>query len=229
MKLPRTLWHQIDLLRIDPERPVVICDVDDVVVEYSNAFKTYIAEHGYGIDADRFAVTGNIRSRCTGTLADRAGIKRLRRGFFRDRLSQLVAVPFAAEWLSRLSLVASIVMLSNIPQEFAEHRKERLHAQGISFPLVTNSGAKGPAAAAIAGQRPTVFIDNQASLIVSVHEHVPHAHLVHFVHDANPHWLQSPLPFVALATACWGELGSSVLAYFDELKVPKHAIGPRIT
>jgi hypothetical protein len=228
MEIPGTPRRQTDLLKLDPERPVVICDVDDVVVEYSKAFESYITERGYEIDAERFAVTGNIRSRDTGALVERAGIKRLRRGFFHDRLSQLVAIPFATEWLTKLSLLASVVMLSNIPEEFAEQRKEHLHAQGIPFPMVTNSGAKGPAAAAIAGQRPAVFIDNQASLIVSVHEHVPHAHLVHFVHDGNAHWLQSPLPFVALATARWDELGPSVLAYFDGLKVPKHAVRPRI-
>jgi hypothetical protein len=200
---------QIQALRLDPDRHVVICDIDDVVMKSMPAFESYIGTWGLEIDAGRFAVCGNIRKRETGEVLARDEIRLLRRKFLRDCILDLEPVPSAAEWLQRISAHAHIVMLSNMPLDLADQRRRSLSSHGMAYPLVINFGAKGPPAVSIAGMRRTVFIDNREVHMASVYEALPHAHLIHFLSGATAEW--RPLPFVGLTTGSWAEAGPSIL------------------
>src|SRR4051794_3073798 len=186
--------RQIGALRLDADRPVVICDVDDVVMRSLPAFENYIAALGLEIDSGRFAVSGNIRKRDTGEVLARDEIRVLRRKFLRDCILELEPVPSAAEWLQRISAHADVVMLSNMPLEFADQRRKSLMCHGMAYPLIVNFGAKGPPAVSIAGMRRAVFIDNREVHMASVYEALPHVHLVQFLAGATAEW--RPLPFV---------------------------------
>ena len=203
--------RQIRALRLDPDRHVVICDVDDVVMKSMPAFESYIAARGLEIDSGRFAVSGNIRMRETGEALARDEIRALRRRFLRDCILDLEPVPSAAEWLRRISAQAQVVMLSNMPLELADERRRSLCSHGMAYPLVINFGAKGPPAMSIAGMRRVVFIDNREVHMASVYEALPHAHLVHFLIGVTAD--RQPLPFVGLTTGSWAEAGPSILGH----------------
>ncbi|MFL5259930.1 MAG: hypothetical protein ACJ8AS_09260 [Hyphomicrobiales bacterium] len=201
--------RQIGALRLDADRPVVICDVDDVVMRSLPAFENYIAALGLEIDSGRFAVSGNIRKRATGEVLARDEIRVLRRKFLRDCILDLEPLPGAAEWLERISAEADVVMLSNMPLQLADQRHRSLMRQGMAYPLVVNFGAKGPPAVSIAGTRRAVFIDNREVHMTSVYEVLPHVHLVHFLAGETRDW--RPLPFVGLTTGSWAEAGPSII------------------
>jgi hypothetical protein len=206
--------RQIDELALDRERPLVICDVDDVVIDFTPSFEIYLAEQGLWIDRHRAAAAGNVRRRDTGEALDRREIRRLRRRFYADRMSHLEPIAGAVQSLREIGLHADVVMLSNLPYELAEARRRNLKDLGLGFPLIINSGAKGPAVKAIArGARPlVVFIDNRAICMTSACEHVPDAHLIHFLADEDSQWRSSPLPFVSLTTTSWSDAGRHILA-----------------
>ena len=79
---------------------------------------------------------------------------------------------------------------------------------GLPFPVVTNSGPKGPAISDLlrrAGRKDAVFIDDSPHFISSAYEHAPEVHLVHFLHDDRFARHIEPLDFVSLRTGSWSE------------------------
>ena len=44
-----------------------------------------------------------------------------------------------------LARAADVVLLTNLPHSAGDHRRENLAGHGLNFPVVTNSGPKGPA------------------------------------------------------------------------------------
>src|SRR5882724_5189270 len=95
----------------------------------------------------------------------------------------------------------------NLPHAAADARRQNLRDHGLNYPLISNSGPKGPVVKAIAGgtSQTVVFIDDSPQFIASVHEHVPGAHLIHFLHDQRFARHLTPLPFVSLTTGSWME------------------------
>jgi hypothetical protein len=203
--------RQIEALALSHDRPLIICDVDEVVVHFTRAFEVFIAKLDLWLDPRSFAINGNIRHR-SGAEVAQAEVGQLVGHFFTERTRHLEPVEGAVEWLKEIATIAEVVMLSNLPHEAAEARRENLHDHGLDFPLVTNSGPKGPAIKAIAREnRQMVFIDDSPSFIASAYEHVPHVHLIHFLHDERFARHLSPLPFVSLTTATWAEAGRHIL------------------
>ena len=50
-------------------RPLVICDVDEVIVHFTRDFEDYIGLHGLWLDTSSFALNGNVRYRETNAPA----------------------------------------------------------------------------------------------------------------------------------------------------------------
>jgi len=211
--LADTTARQIATLALSSDRPLVICDVDEVVVHFTRAFEAYIALQDLWLDPRSFAINGNIRRRATGEAVAQAEVGQLIGVFFAERTRHLEPVEGAVEWLLAIGRHAEIVMLSNLPHEAAEARRENLRDHGLDFPLVTNAGPKGPAVKAIAGENRhrVVFVDDSPSFIASAHEHMPQAHLIHFLHDPRFARYLEPLPFVSLTTGTWFEAGRHIL------------------
>jgi len=210
--------RQIAMLVRHEDRPLVVCDVDEVVVHFTRAFEEYIAQQGLWLDPRSFAINGNIRRRESGEEVAQADVGRLIGQFFFERTRHLETIDGAVEWLHEIAAIAEIVLLSNLPHEAAEARRENLRAHGLEFPLVTNSGPKGPAIRAIAREtrRTIVFIDDSPSFIASAHEHVPDAHLIHFLHDQRFARHLEPLPFVSLTAGAWTDAGPHILTLIGD-------------
>jgi len=211
--LPEITARQIAALALDHDRPLVVCDVDEVVVHFTRAFEAYIALQDLWLDPRSFAINGNIRHRATGEEVAQAEVGNLIGLFFAERTRHLEPVDGAVEWLRTIADIAEIVLLSNLPHEAAGARRENLRDHGLVFPLVTNSGPKGPAIRELRREKrqSVVFIDDSPSFIASAHEHVPDAHLIHFLHDERFARHLDPLPFVSLTTGTWAEAGRHIL------------------
>src|SRR5437868_6355024 len=205
--------RQIAALPLSRDRPLVICDVDEVVVHFTRAFEAYLALQDLWLDPRSFAINGNIRRRATGEEVAPAEVGQLIGLFFTEQTRHLEPVEGAVEWLLAIGKHAEIVLLSNLPHDAAEARRENLRDHGLDFPLVTNSGPKGPAVKAIVkdNRHGVVFIDDSPSFIDSAYEHVPDARLIHFLHDHRFARYIDPLPFVSLTTGTWHEAGQHIL------------------
>jgi hypothetical protein len=198
---------QLEELRLAKDRPLVICDVDEVVVHFTRAFEGYLAERALYLDTSSFALSGNIRRSEGDVPLLQDEIMQLIDGFFAERTEELDAIDGAVESLTALADTAEIVMLTNLPHHAREKRITNLRKHGLDFPCITNNGPKGPAISHLTAGRnlPVVFIDDSPNFIASSYQHAPHVHLVHFLHDERFSRHHDPFPFVSLTTGTWRE------------------------
>jgi hypothetical protein len=204
---------QIEALDIRPGRPLVICDVDEVVVHFTRDFEVYLTQQGMWLETAAFALNGMIMSKETGRPILNHEVPPLLDRFFIDRTLHLEPIDGAIEALLDIAEHAEVVMLTNLPHASADHRRQNLKQHGLSFPVVTNSGPKGPAVNLLAAksEHTIVFVDDSPSFIASVRHHAPQVHLVHFLHDARFSRHVQPFDFVSLRTDKWAEAGPHIL------------------
>lgn len=199
--------EQLERLPALGSRPLIICDVDEVVVHFTRAFECYLAERGLYLDTGSFALSGNIRSLASRAPASQERVARLIDEFFAECTEDLLAIDGAAESLHALGAMADIVMLTNLPHHARAKRIANLRKHGLDFPCITNNGPKGPAIGHLAAglKLPVVFIDDSPNFIASSHQHAPQVHLVHFLHDERFARHHEPFPYVSLTTGTWRE------------------------
>lgn len=194
-------------------RPLVICDVDEVVVHFTRDFETYISEHGLWLDPSSFALSGNIRHRDGGHAAPDERIMELVSGYFEERTRHQEPIDGAIEALLHIGETADVVMLTNLPHSAGDHRRANLKGHGLDFPVVTNSGPKGPAIRDLVtrAKQKAVFIDDSPSFIASAYDHAPDVHLIHFLHDDRFARHAEPMDFVSLRASSWDEAKPHIL------------------
>lgn len=194
-------------------RPLVICDVDEVIVHFTRDFETYIAPHGLWLDCSSFALNGNIRGTSDGAAASDALVGQLVADFFAQRTRHLEPIDGAIEALLHIGESADVVLLTNLPHSAGDDRRENLKLHGLNFPVITNSGPKGPAINHLVTRaaKTAVFIDDSPSFIASAYDHAPDVHLVHFLHDERFARHLEPLDYVSLRTGSWKEARPHIL------------------
>lgn len=197
---------QIEDLRFT-NRPLVICDVDEVVVHFTRDLETYLDRHGLWIDFASFALNGNIRKRQDNEPASQERVSELISSFFVERTLHLEPVDGAIEALNHFAESSDVVMLTNLPHSSGDHRRENLAGLGLHFPVVTNEGPKGPAIAELLrrARQIGVFIDDNPHYISSAYEHAPEVHLIHFMHDDRFGRHLPEIEYVSLRTHTWDE------------------------
>lgn len=205
--IPEFTREQLETLIVPDNTPLVICDVDEVVVHFTRAFEHFIAEHGLFLDVTSFAINGNIKDRKARQPVPDETVAKLIDDFFIECTEHLHPVDGAVEALMDLSNQATVVMLTNLPHHAREKRINNLRRLGLPFPVVTNSGPKGPAIRHLAASTtlPVIFVDDSPGFVSSCFEHAPHVHIVHFLHDERFARHMEPLPYVSLTTATWAE------------------------
>jgi hypothetical protein len=160
---------------ISPAAPLVIVDVDEVLAQFMHGFGVFIGRHGFELRIDRFALFQNIYRPGETEHLDLIAGKALFDDFFRDGADDLVPSVGAAEALADLSTRAGVVILTNAPEHGRLARAKWLKTHGFDYPLIINSGPKGPAAAELAARTsgPAVFIDDLLPQLESVAEKAP--------------------------------------------------------
>ena len=200
--------QQLAGLEIAPGRPLVICDVDDVVVYFLRAFEAMLDREGLLFDAQSFALHGNIRDKTTSRIVSAETIAGLIDDFFDRETQHLEAINGAVPALLHLSRESTVVMLTNLPHHARDKRVHNLRSHGLDFPVITNAGPKGPAIRHLAAQTtgPVVFVDDSPNFIQSARDHAPHVHLVHFLHDQRFAKIIEPFDYVSLNANSWPEM-----------------------
>lgn len=201
------------LARLSPDRPLVIVDADEVTLRFVDGFDRFLRDRGLYLDLTSYRLQGNVKSRAdNATLLDIEVTALLEE--FRQDLDSLEAVPGARESLANLSRLASIVVLSNITEAQAPARRRNLLSLSLDFPLVANSGPKGPAVRALAArtQAASFFIDDIPQHLASTAEFAPQVFRIHLVGEARLRGLL-PLPIHAHCGAMdWGSAEAFITA-----------------
>lgn len=195
-------------------RPLLVVDVDEVVLRFVPPLERHLEAQGYRLDVVSFGLTGNVRRHGSQQAIAGAEVLALIGDFFACHVHDQEPVDGAVASLARLATALDVVLLTNAPAIHREVRRERLADLGIPYALIMNEGPKGPALAQLAAQvdRPIFFVDDGPSNLASVRDRVPEARLVHFVDDERYFRLAPDVPGTWLKTRDWGEVVARIEA-----------------
>lgn len=205
--------RQIEELAAD-DRPLLVLDVDDVVLEFIRPFPHFLKSRGFGLTLASFRLTGNIAETATGRLIEQPEVTALLGDFFDAQADWQTITQDAAETLAGLGGRAEIVLLTAMPHRHRAARRAHLDALGLNYPLLTTEMAKGPAIAKLRGAkgRPVVFIDDQPGNLVSARDSVADAHLFHLMADNSLRAFLPPTPEGVVSVNDWREAAPKIAA-----------------
>ena len=205
--------RQIEELAAD-DRPLLVLDVDDVVLEFIRPFPHFLKSRGFGLTLASFRLTGNIAETASGRLIEQPEVTALLGDFFDAQADWQSVTDGAEQALASLDGLAEIILLTAMPHRHRAARRAHLDALGLNYPLLTTEMAKGPAVARLRGQsgRPVVFVDDQPHNLASVRERVADASLFHLMADNS---LRAFLPAVqddVIVVQDWHEAGPKIVS-----------------
>jgi hypothetical protein len=193
---PPTPAPPLDIgLHIDPERPLIVVDVDEVLAMFMEGFERFIGRHGLEMRIDKFALFQNIYRPGETEHIDVAWGRELFDTFFETDVGEIDVAPGAVEVMAAWARSATIVILTNAPDQSRRKRAEWLIDRGMPYPLIVNSGLKGPPVAALAARTtgPAAFLDDLLPNLESVAHSAPAVRRFQMVADAR----LRPLAFCA--------------------------------
>lgn len=206
---------QLAELALDPGRPLLISDADEVLFDFMATFVGFVEERGHYYDWKTFALTGNIRRPHDHTALPPAEVRDLINTFFAERTETIPPVAGAADALRGLTQDGvQVVVLSNLPLAQRADRARALSRHGMDYPIVANAGLKGPTVRALAEQAkaPAAFIDDIGHHHESVAEHAAAVHRLHFSSHPRLRALQGHIPTAHHQAESWEELAAEVRA-----------------
>ncbi|MBZ9760392.1 hypothetical protein LB553_05820 [Mesorhizobium sp. CA8] len=203
--------RQIEELAAD-DRPLLVLDVDDVVLEFVRPFPHFLKTRGFGLTLASFRLTGNIAETATGRLIEQPEVTALLGEFFDAQADWQSITDGAADALAMLGRSAEIVMLTAMPHKHRAVRRAHLDALGLNYPLLTTEMAKGPAIAKLRGlkSRPVAFVDDQPSNLVSARNSVTDAHLFHLMADNSLRAFLPPTPEDIVSVEDWRDAAPKI-------------------
>ncbi len=215
---PLTL-AEIERLPLEGSRPVVICDVDEVIFHFLEGLENHLQRNDCWLDPASFALTGNIRSLQTNDPVSRERVGELLFGFFAHSAHSLKPISGAQEALSSLSYVCDIILLTNLPRDYLEQRQTNLKNEGFDYPIVMNRGHKGLAVNRInqRGGSPVFFLDDSPTNIEAVSTHSPETILIHFMQDERFRQVMPDLPQADLQAKSWQQTKAFIDGHIDPL------------
>ncbi len=213
--LPPLILADIATLRLSPERPLLAVDADEVLFYFMRGFAGWLESRALYFDWSSFALAGNIRARHDGLAVQREAVSGLLADFFGEATAGLEPVDGAAESLARLSRHYDIVVLSNQPASARPARETALARHGMAYPVLANSGPKGPAMAALLAAKtaPAAFIDDIPSHHGSVARHAPSARRLHFIAEPRLAPLLGKAEFSDARLNSWAEIEADLMRH----------------
>lgn len=200
------------------DRPLVVCDVDDVVLQFFAPFEDYLKKDGLELLPRSFRLTGNIVSVGTEVAIEDTAVKQLIGSFFENQEEWQTPFDLALDTLNALEADADVLFLTAMPPRYSEPRRRLLDRLGFDFPLVATEQPKGPVMRRIHADRslPSVFIDDMAHNLHSVRDHVENCLVLHMMPDSPLHLL-APKPDDGIARAMdWAQAGHLIRGHFGQ-------------
>jgi len=188
-------------------RPLLVVDVDDVLLEFVRPFIAYLDAGGFRLGLKSFKLHGNIVEKNGGAPVADERVSQLIDSFFGAQSDWQKAVEGAVETIAALSENAEIVMLTAMPHRHRQVRRAHLDRIGFPYPLLTTESAKGPAIRQLRGDghRHVAFVDDIPHNLVSVRSAVADAHLFHLMAMPSLRALLPPLPESIAPVDSWTE------------------------
>jgi hypothetical protein len=177
--------YDADNTPLDPDRPLLIVDVDEVLALFMHGFERFLEGHGLELRIEQFALFQNIYRPGQTEHLDVGEGRRLFDEFFRFDSADIEPAPGAIEALKALAAGANVVILTNAPEHAREARTRWLSKHALGYPMLINKGPKGPPVAALAARvnAPAAFVDDLVGNLDSAAEAAPAVRTFQMVAD----------------------------------------------
>lgn len=206
---------QTQLDKLEPiSRPLLVCDVDEVILHLVEPFEKLLRERGMELRKKLVKLQGNVFNISDGSEASQEDIWQILNQLFDEQAERQSPVEGACDVMAELASDFDIVLLTNLPHEFGDIRRRHLENLGIPYPLVTNSGLKGPPMEWLNTRSPhkMAFMDDTHHHLESVREFAPQTFIVHFMADDTFRKMTKPLDPPVVSTGNWRDAGNAVRA-----------------
>ncbi len=203
-KLSEEIIQQCNALTLDIDRPLIISDADEVLLQFMVQFEHYLDKQNLWIDLKSFKLNDNIKHKDTDDLAD-LNMPNLLDAFFKEETPHFKPVKGAAISLSILSEHAQIIILTNLPFEQRQARMTNLQSLDMDYPVIVGSGPKGHCVKFITKnmQAPVFFLDDIFHNINSVGEHAPDTYRIHMIADKRLRKMTEPADKASVRIDDW--------------------------
>ncbi len=199
------------------DRPLIVCDIDEVVLEFLSPLTAFLRSHDYDLLPRSFKLHGNIVSRRDGSEMSKEQFSAFLELFFENQNLWQTPANRAAETLHGLSVDADIIFLTAMPPRHHTIRRNLLDRFGLSFDMIASEEQKGPIVAALHDRRdhPVAFIDDIQRNLLSVAEHVPNCLLINMMASADFKPFAPPPVGSILAASDWDHAGDLMRRHFS--------------
>ena len=200
------------------EKPLVVCDVDEVILHFIAPFKAFLKANGHELRLASFSLNGNIFSLADGARVANETVGNLLSAFY-DAQEQWQR-PFAGahETLHGLLPVADVLLLTAMPPRHRESRRRLLSRYGFDFPLIASESPKGEVLQKLCRVNPptVIFIDDMLYNCRSVAEHMPDALAINMLIDDDYRALAPRTEPPAVVATGWKHAETLIRRHIDE-------------
>ncbi len=173
---------ELEAAGVEPGRPLVAVDADEVLVHFAEHFGEHCAARGIRFSLVEYRLDTALRH-ADGRPLDREEIAPLIWEFIETETRDQRAIDGAADGLATLAREAQVVVLTNAPAKMRADRIANLADLGMPYPVVMNEGGKGRALRWLAERAaaPVAFVDDSVDQHGSAARHAPDVLRVHMV------------------------------------------------
>lgn len=199
------------------KRPLIICDVDEVVLRFVAPFKAFLLAHDHRLDLDTFSLNGNVTCVSSGKRVADATVGALLTGFYDHQEDWQVPFEAARPTLARLSAIADVVLLTAMPPSHAAKRKRLLERHDFTFPLIATEQSKGLVVRQLAEANPPrlIFIDDMLYNCRAVTGAAPEALVINLLIDDDYHAIAPVTEAPAVPARGWSEVEALIRAHIS--------------
>ena len=208
--LDREVLNQIGNLKINRNKPLLISDADEVILNFVQAFETYLNSIGLYYDLSSYALFGNIKKIKENIAIENDQITKHITDFYNLHTEEISFVNESIKYLGKIKndLDCQIIVVSNLPHHNREKREISFRKNGLDFPIISNSGLKGLTIKEIAKNQKNkiFFIDDISANLLSAHNEVDGIKLIHYISDKRLEKLASTPKEVDFKAKDWKEI-----------------------
>ncbi|KQS93931.1 MULTISPECIES: hypothetical protein [unclassified Rhizobium] len=169
------------------ERPLIVCDIDEVVLEFLTPLRNFLNSSGHDLLPRSFKLHGNIVAIDSGEPVSDVRTSAFLEEFFALQDRWQTPADRVVETLADLANDADIVFLTAMAPRHAGTRRTLLDRYGLHYPLLASEEPKGPIIQRLHDARdvPLVFIDDILRNLQSVQACAPDCLLINLMANAE--------------------------------------------
>lgn len=206
---------QLKSLSFSKSRPVIISDADEVILHFCQILSDYLNTQGMYVNFTSYALEGNIKYINTDEPVNSALFGEIIDDYFDKHVEKQTLAKNVVKHLQSLSELCDIIILTNIPHDYADRRRKLLSDSGLGYPMISSSGPKGPVMQAIRERtaEKLIFIDDISHHHKSVAQSVPDALRIQYIADSHLNNIEKKSKYCHHRCRDWSHIEQTIRHY----------------